>query len=77
MMDEPTLGLSPVMRQEVGRVTRRINQGGTTIILVEQNARLSLWISHRGIVLQNGHVVLEGTSKELLEDPLLRESYLS
>jgi branched-chain amino acid transport system ATP-binding protein len=77
LMDEPTLGLSPVMRQEVGRVTKRINQGGTTIILVEQNARMSLWISHMGIVLQNGQVVMQGTSTELLNDPFLRESYLS
>ena len=77
LMDEPTLGLSPVMRQEVGRVTKRINQGGTTIVLVEQNARMSLWISDMGIVLQNGQVVMQGTSKELLNDPSLRESYLS
>ncbi len=77
LMDEPTLGLSPMMRSEVGRITKQINQGGTTIILVEQNAHLSLRISHRGIVLQNGQVVMQGTAKELLNDPALKESYLS
>jgi branched-chain amino acid transport system ATP-binding protein len=77
LMDEPTLGLSPLMRNEVARITKQINQGGTTIILVEQNAHLSLRISHRGIVLQNGQMVMQGTSDELLNDPFLRESYLS
>jgi branched-chain amino acid transport system ATP-binding protein len=77
LMDEPTLGLSPLMRNEVARVTKQINQGGTTIILVEQNAHMSLRISHRGIVLQNGQMVMQGTSNELLNDPFLRESYLS
>jgi branched-chain amino acid transport system ATP-binding protein len=77
LMDEPTLGLSPLIRNEVARVTKQINQGGTTIILVEQNAHLSLRISHMGIVLQNGQVVMQGTSNELLNSPLLRESYLS
>lgn len=77
LMDEPTLGLSPLIRNEVARVTKQINQGGTTIILVEQNAHMSLRISHMGIVLQNGQVVMQGTSTELLNNPLLRESYLS
>jgi branched-chain amino acid transport system ATP-binding protein len=77
LMDEPTLGLSPLLRNEVARVTKQINQGGTTIILVEQNAHMSLRISHMGIVLQNGQVVMQGTSNELLNSPLLRESYLS
>jgi branched-chain amino acid transport system ATP-binding protein len=77
LMDEPTLGLSPLMRNEVARVTKQINQGGTTIILVEQNAHMSLRISHMGIVLQNGQVAMQGTSTELLNNPLLRESYLS
>jgi branched-chain amino acid transport system ATP-binding protein len=77
LMDEPTLGLSPLMRNEVARVTKQINQGGTTIILVEQNAHMSLRISHMGIVLQNGQVAMQGTSNELLNNPLLRESYLS
>lgn len=77
LMDEPTLGLSPLLRKEVMRVTREINQGGTSIILVEQNARLTLRIAHRAIVLQNGLVVMQGSSQDLLQDPVLKESYLS
>ena len=77
LMDEPTLGLSPMMRNEVGLVTKRMNQTGTTVILVEQNAHMSLRISHTGIVLQNGHVVMQGAADELLNDPFLKESYLS
>jgi len=77
LMDEPTLGLSPLMCQEVMRATRKINQDGTSIILVEQNARMSLQVAHRAVVVQNGLIVLEGLSEELLNNPLLRESYLS
>jgi len=77
VLDEPTLGLSPIMRQEVGAVTEKINQKGTSIILVEQDAHLALRISHKGIVLQNGQVVMQGSSQELLDNPSLRESYLS
>jgi branched-chain amino acid transport system ATP-binding protein len=77
VLDEPTLGLSPIMRQEVGAVTEKINQAGTSIILVEQDAHLALRISHKGIVLQNGQAVMQGSSKELLDNPSLRESYLS
>ncbi len=76
-MDEPTLGLSPLLGKEVMRVTTQINQGGTSIILVEQNARLTLRIAHRAVVLQNGLVAVQGTSQELLQDPSLRESYLT
>jgi branched-chain amino acid transport system ATP-binding protein len=77
VLDEPTLGLSPIMRQEVGAVTEKINQAGTSIILVEQDAHLALRISHKGVVLQNGQAVMQGSSKELLDNPSLRESYLS
>jgi branched-chain amino acid transport system ATP-binding protein len=77
LMDEPTLGLSPLVRKEVMRVIREINQGGTSIILVEQNARQTLRIAHRAIVLQNGQVAMQGSSQDLLQNPFLRESYLS
>ena len=77
LMDEPTLGLSPLMRKEVGRITKTINQMGTSIILVEQDAHMSLRIAHRGFVMQNGQVVMQGLSSELINDPSLRESYLS
>ena len=72
VLDEPTLGLSPIMRQEVSMVTKKINQSGTTIILVEQDAQMALRISNRGIVLQNGLVVMQGPSRELLDNPELK-----
>jgi branched-chain amino acid transport system ATP-binding protein len=77
LMDEPTLGLSPLLRKEVIRVTKEINQGGTSILLVEQNARMTLRVAHRAVILQNGQVVMQGSSQDLLQDPSLRESYLS
>jgi branched-chain amino acid transport system ATP-binding protein len=77
IMDEPTLGLSPLMRKEVATVTKKINATGTSINFVEQDANMALRVSHNGIVLQNGEVVLKGTSQELLNDPMLKESYLS
>lgn len=77
VLDEPTLGLSPIMRKEVSTVTKKINQAGTTIILVEQDAQMALRISDRGVVLQNGRVVMQGPSWKLLDNPELRESYLS
>lgn len=77
IMDEPTLGLSPMMRKEVGHVTKKINLSGTSIIFVEQDAQMALRISHKGIVLQNGQVAMQGSSQELLSNPTLKESYLS
>ncbi len=77
VLDEPTLGLSPIIRKEVGTVTKKINQSGTAIILVEQDAQMALRISNRGVVLQNGQVVMQGPCSELLDNPELRESYLS
>jgi branched-chain amino acid transport system ATP-binding protein len=76
LLDEPTLGLSPLVRHEVAEVTKKINQGGTSILLVEQNAQMALRISHKGIVLQNGQVVMQGASQELLNNPSLREGYI-
>lgn len=77
ILDEPTLGLSPVMRREVAAVTKRINEDGVGIILIEQDARIALKVSHKGVVLQNGELVMQGSSRELLDDPSLRESYLA
>lgn len=76
LLDEPTLGLSPLMRREVAQVVQKINQTGTSIILVEQDAQMALRISHKGIVLQNGQIVMEGSCSELLNNPALREGYL-
>jgi len=77
ILDEPTLGLSPLVRKEVGRVAQKINGDGTSIILIEQDARLALKITQRAVVLQNGRIIIQGNSKELLNDSGLRESYLS
>jgi branched-chain amino acid transport system ATP-binding protein len=76
LLDEPTLGLSPLMRREVAQVIQKINQTGTSIILVEQDAQMALRISHKGIVLQNGQVIIQGSCQELLNNPSLREGYL-
>lgn len=76
IMDEPTLGLSPVLRKEVANIIKEINSSGTSIILVEQDARMALGLSHKGVVLQNGEVTIKGPSRELLNNAMLQESYL-
>jgi branched-chain amino acid transport system ATP-binding protein len=76
LVDEPSLGLSPILTTVVLHLISEINAQGVTVLLVEQNARKSLEIAHRGYVLQNGRVVMEGTGQELLENPLVQEAYL-
>jgi branched-chain amino acid transport system ATP-binding protein len=76
MLDEPSLGLAPIMVDEMFRVIREINQQGVTVLLVEQNTEQALAIAHRGFVLESGRVVLTGTGAELLADPKVREAYL-
>lgn len=76
MLDEPTLGLAPMMIHEVARLVQRINGDGIAIILVEQNAKLALKISHRGYVLENGALSLSGSSAELLADDHIKKIYL-
>jgi branched-chain amino acid transport system ATP-binding protein len=76
MMDEPSLGLSPLLTQEMGRQIGEINREGTTILLVEQNARMGLTLSTKGYVLVNGRVAISGSSAELLGDDMVREAYL-
>ena len=75
-MDEPTMGLSPLFVDRVLELIRRVNQQGVTVFMVEQNANLALQIAHRGYVLQNGHIVLEGAAGELLGSPEVRDAYL-
>jgi branched-chain amino acid transport system ATP-binding protein len=75
LMDEPSLGLSPLVVQEVSRIIREIAQGGTSIILVEQNALLALTIAARGYVIEVGSIVLEGAAPELLNNESLKEAY--
>lgn len=76
MFDEPSLGLSPILVQEVFRIAKRINGEGVTVMLVEQNVRQTLAMCDRAYVLENGRVVLEGTGKDLMNDAHVKEAYL-
>jgi branched-chain amino acid transport system ATP-binding protein len=76
MLDEPSLGLAPIMVEEMVRVIAEINRAGTTVLLVEQNTEHALAIAHRGFVLESGRVVLSGTGAELLANERVREAYL-
>jgi branched-chain amino acid transport system ATP-binding protein len=76
MMDEPSLGLSPLLTQELGEEIRKINQEGMTILLVEQNARMGLALSSKGYVLVNGQVAISGSSADLLCDDTVKKAYL-
>ena len=76
MLDEPSLGLSPILVKAIFDIIKEINQQGTTILLVEQNVFHSLTLSHRGYVLENGSIVLSGTGQDLLKNQHIRQSYL-
>lgn len=76
MLDEPSLGLAPIIVQELFELFKAINASGTTLLLVEQNARMALQISDRGYVLETGRIVLEDTGSKLADDPKVREAYL-
>ena len=77
LMDEPSLGLAPILVQEVFRVIKEINASrGTTLLLVEQNASMALSVSHRGYVMETGRIVLQGTAQDLLRDPQVKDAYL-
>jgi branched-chain amino acid transport system ATP-binding protein len=76
MLDEPSMGLSPILVEEIFRIIKEINSQGTSILLVEQNALMALQISHRAYVLETGRIVLEGTGKELRESQRVKEAYL-
>jgi branched-chain amino acid transport system ATP-binding protein len=76
MLDEPSLGLAPLMVEEVFRVIRQINAAGVTVLLVEQNTQHALAIASRGYVLEAGRVVLSGSGQELLANPDVRKAYL-
>jgi len=76
MLDEPTLGLAPLLVQKIFELLKEIKARNTTILLVEQNVRKSLSIADRGYVLENGQIVLEGKGEDLLSDERLREAYI-
>jgi branched-chain amino acid transport system ATP-binding protein len=76
MLDEPSLGLAPLMVQEVGKIIRAINRDGVTILLIEQNAQMALRLANRGYVLETGSIALEGTSHELISNDKVRKAYM-
>jgi branched-chain amino acid transport system ATP-binding protein len=76
LLDEPSMGLAPIMVQRIFEVVREVASEGVTILLVEQNAKLALEVSHRGYVMESGAVTLSGASAELLANPQVRQAYL-
>ena len=76
LLDEPSLGLAPILVDTIFDVIRDINEQGTTILLIEQNAAKALQVANRGYVLETGRVVKEGTAKALLESPDVQRAYL-
>ena len=76
MLDEPSMGLSPILVAEIFAIIKEINQQGTSILLVEQNAFMALSIAQRAYVLETGRIVLSGNAKELKEDPKVKSAYL-
>ncbi len=76
LLDEPSMGLAPLLVEEIFRIIEEINKDGTSILLVEQNAAMALSIANRAYVLETGNVVLEGPAAELLENPQVKAAYL-
>ncbi|MHB1653055.1 MAG: ABC transporter ATP-binding protein [Desulfitobacteriaceae bacterium] len=76
LLDEPSMGLAPLLVEEIFHIIEDINSAGTTILLVEQNAHLALEISHRAYVLETGNIVLEGRASDLANQPAVRKAYL-
>ena len=76
LLDEPSMGLAPMLVTQIFSIIKDINEQGTTILLVEQNARMALTVAHRGYVLQTGQIVLTGTAKDLQTNETVRKAYL-
>ncbi|MYC95386.1 MAG: ABC transporter ATP-binding protein [Caldilineaceae bacterium SB0661_bin_32] len=76
LLDEPSMGLAPLLVQQIFQIIREINAQGTTILLVEQNAQAALQVANRGYVLETGNIVLSGAARDLLADPQVAEAYL-
>ena len=76
LLDEPSMGLAPVLVDSIFDTIRQLHEQGTTILLVEQNARVALQVANRGYVLQRGEVILSDTAEHLREDPMVRKAYL-
>ena len=76
LLDEPSMGLAPILVEEIFRIIEKINEQGTSILLVEQNANMALSVADRGYVLETGQIVLEGSARELRENPEVKAAYL-
>ena len=76
LLDEPSMGLAPILVEQIFQIILEINSQGTTILLVEQNAQAALQVAHRGYVMETGTIRLSGDAKELLADPQVMEAYL-
>ncbi len=76
LLDEPSMGLSPLLMQELFRVLKELNEAGTTILVVEQNARIALKYANRGYVMEAGRIVMSGSARELADDAEIRKAYL-
>ena len=76
LLDEPSMGLAPILMQELFRVLKTLNDAGLTVLLVEQNARIALRYAHRAYVLEAGSIVMEGSAETLAKDPAVRKAYL-
>ncbi len=76
MLDEPSMGLAPILVEQIFAIIRELRDHGTTILLVEQNARMALKIADRGYVLETGKIVLSGTGEELLNSTEVKKAYL-
>jgi branched-chain amino acid transport system ATP-binding protein len=76
LLDEPSMGLSPILVQEIFSIIKEINAQGTSILLVEQNAQIALSVAHRSYVLETGNIVLSGSAKEIAENPKVKAAYL-
>ena len=76
LLDEPSTGLSPIMVIEIGKVVANIHRDGTSVLLVEQNARMALGLAHRGYVLETGKIVLKGKADDLARDESVKKAYM-
>ena len=76
LLDEPSLGLAPLIVEQIFEIIQKINENGTTVLLVEQNANLALTVTNRGYVMETGHITMEGNSKDLIADERIRVAYL-
>ena len=76
LLDEPSMGLAPILVEEIFSIIKEINAQGVAILLVEQNALMALSVANRGYVLETGRIVLEGTGQALLQDPQVMKAYL-